>query len=480
SAYVSQNAANRYAQAPQVPSRNFWTRGWENFSIFDLIPGVGCSASLGVNESNADAGLSPDATPRSDAALTDARNRDVVSDTGDTGFQSVCDTYAPFTPLAPVRPNTPLNNIVLGGPNGEFVCYQEWNWVPARDPIPGYGSPYVDGYAILNRVTGAITRLNVIHREDAYARNCSFSDDGRYVVVLESPHAAGPEQIVLYDLQDPASPRRITVTAGNDSSVAGVISSDGTRLYFVSHATDLTSEPNPHGGIFQYDVRTGRLNRLPLPNVYFNSVEYGIDLNRPALSLSADGRRLAFVAMSSVTSAIPQIYLADLETYHISQISSASNYSALPFTSGTGHRVLFTSSSGGGVFLWEEGSGLRLVSTAPDGSPLRYGNIGSGISRDGTRVAMSAQDSRVVPGAWPTLPGRQDAFTELVVLNLSTGRRNLVYQNLCLGIRFGMGAISADGHFGIGSFAGFYDRGDANSFYMYPLLGFSVDHFLNP
>ncbi|MBF0493489.1 MAG: hypothetical protein HQM15_12020, partial [Deltaproteobacteria bacterium] len=44
STYASQNTANRYAQAPQAPARNFWTSGWENFSVFfDLIPFVGCA-----------------------------------------------------------------------------------------------------------------------------------------------------------------------------------------------------------------------------------------------------------------------------------------------------------------------------------------------------------------------------------------------------------------------------------------------------
>lgn len=62
-------------------------------------------------------------------------------------------------------------------------------------------------------------------------------------------------------------------------------------------------------------------------------------------------------------------------------------------------------------------------------------------------------------------------------MNLNTGRRALVYQSLCLGLRFGVGAISADGHYGVGSFIGI-DR--SNNLYAYPLLGFNVDLFLNP
>ncbi|MBF0491160.1 MAG: hypothetical protein HQM15_00075 [Deltaproteobacteria bacterium] len=63
SAYVSQASANRYAQAPQAPSRNFWTRGWENFSIFDLIPFVGCTPERITLPSNQDGGIGDGSIP---------------------------------------------------------------------------------------------------------------------------------------------------------------------------------------------------------------------------------------------------------------------------------------------------------------------------------------------------------------------------------------------------------------------------------
>ncbi|MBF0492535.1 MAG: PD40 domain-containing protein [Deltaproteobacteria bacterium] len=481
SAYASQNAANHYAQAPQAPSRNFWTRGWENFSIFDLIPGVGCSASLGVNESNADAG----ATDRPD------------------GFVSVCNTYAPFTPLASIRPNTPLNAIVLGGPNGEFVCYQEWNYVPPRDPLPpSTYTPYVDGYAILNRGTGGITRLPIVHNQEFSSRTCSLSDDGRYAVVIESPHAAGPEQILLVDLQNPNSPRRLT--AGDASSVAGVISADGSTVYFISRASNLTSDFNGNGGIFAYDVARRTMSRLPLPSdIHFPVSPLDGTLTQE-LALSADGNRLVFTANSNSSDDVlyAQVYLFDRRTNNTIRLSSSisgqegSHYSLEPYISGDGRRVLFTSASDNLIpgttgfrtyhaILWEEGRGLRLLSTTPDGRPLGSPNYFTrsdtyGISRDGSRAFITSSDPQILPDMWNTLPPGYMAAgaQELLALDLNTGRRSLIYQSLCLGLRFGIGAISPDGRYGVGSFMGIDP--ETNNPYAYPLLGFGVDYFLDP
>ena len=85
---------------------------------------------------------------------------------------------------------------------------------------------------------------------------------------------------------------------GNDNSTAAMISGDGSRVVFVSDATDLLgqgADSNDAGDIFLYDIPTGKVTRI---STSFNNKNIGGNFDSQMPSISRDGTYVAFSSMA--------------------------------------------------------------------------------------------------------------------------------------------------------------------------------------
>lgn len=430
--------------------------------LLSIPSGIGCGASTVTNE------------------LQDASAHSDTSDASTT-----CNPYdSSFSPLPPTMDSHVYDLMGLGGSEGQFVCYSRLFFSPGSPPVP-------DGerdYTLFNRISGQRITLPVVHNFGSSQGDCSVSDDGHLMVVNET--SSSPtlnSQILLFDVTRPDRPRRILISQsptgdpGDDQSMGARITPDGNNVFFISRAHNLTTDVNTDGGIFVYDVGARTLRRLSTPpGLHF--------LGGAGLSISTNGRRLAFSAPSSDDARLSQGYVFDLDTETTVRFSSSSSGEssnggvANPYLSGNGHRIAFTSDATnldgnnngyGNVFLWEEGNGIRILTSSPMGSPPLYGpSEALGISRDGNRVLVDTNIALITPGL-------RRPYHQLFALDLNSGRRALIGDGHCGYSQLGSRAfIDASGHSGVASFfrmeqvPGLSAEGN-------PLVFFGIDSFFH-
>lgn len=272
-----------------------------------------------------------------------------------------------------------------------------------------------------------------------------MSPDGRYVVYESSAILAsganGQRQIFLRDRQTNQT-ELISVdtagTAGNSSSYAPAISSDGRYVVFESTSTNLvTGDLNGASDIFLRDRQAGTTTRV---SVGASSVE--ANGASAQASLSADGRYLAFYSYASNLMATAttngNVFLRDLQSGSNTLVSVApggaagNGVSSSPSISADGSRIAFWSyasnlvaSDANGlwdIFLYDSNASIKisLVSVATDGTQKNQGNdsisrvVQPTISADGNVVAFSTTATNLVAGD-------TNAMQDVFIRKISTG-----------------------------------------------------------
>ena len=159
-----------------------------------------------------------------------------------------------------------------------------------------------------------------------------FTPDGRKFAFL-STEVGHPPALILQDVR---TGRRRTLVSREWDRIENIeqgrfvnisrvlhISPDGNLLAF-------TAQKNHRDSIYLYDVRRGRLRRIPLPGFQTAS----------SPSISPDGKRIAFAGMRD---SFTDIYLYDLDTQEIRQLTNDPEDDAMPVFSPNGRSIVYSS-----------------------------------------------------------------------------------------------------------------------------------------
>lgn len=197
---------------------------------------------------------------------------------------------------------------------------------------------------------------------DGDSRNASISNDGRYVFLtstgtnLVSGDSNGKEDAFLVDRQNLTTIRisnGIGMSESNGDTTDGVISGDGNYAFFVSDATNLTTDDT--GGraqLFSYHIPTETIELISK-----DSEGNIADQNIVDVKCSDDGRFVTFVTNARNFNGEPSryffdVYLRDISAETTTRISirqdgeQAEGHSELPAISGDGRYIGFQTVSG--------------------------------------------------------------------------------------------------------------------------------------
>ena len=200
---------------------------------------------------------------------------------------------------------------------------------------------------------------------------------------------------------------------GNGLSLTPVLSPDGTKAAFATDATNLfPGDTNGHRDIVIKDLATGVVTQV---SVNAAGVEGDGDSNAPVFS--PDGTKVAFVStatnlVAGDTNGAMDVFVKDLVTGVVTRVSTGNageqgnGDSYKPIFSADGTKLLFTSLAsnfssrdGNGasdVFVKDlVTGGLTLVSVDATGASANAASLGDAISADGTRVLFESGASNV-------------------------------------------------------------------------------------
>jgi hypothetical protein len=279
---------------------------------------------------------------------------------------------------------------------------------------------------------------------------------------LDPRDSDGYGDIYVKDVTTGALTLASTTAAGVKSDLESgsepSLSADGTKVAFSTHATNFDpGDTDIYTDVYVKDLTTGALSLV-------STTAAGLKGNRDSgsPSLSADGTKLAF--LSRATNLNPgdgdtrsDVYVKNLVTGSLRLASTndadakANQPSDSPSLSGDGHRVAFdsnatnldpraTSISFSDVYVKDLTTGdLTLASTNDADVKGNHVSLFPSLSEDGTRVSFSSWSSNLDPED-------TDGNTDLYVKNLTTGDIMLASTS-DIGVHAGgaNGSLSADG-----------------------------------
>ena len=292
-----------------------------------------------------------------------------------------------------------------------------------------------------NLTTGAVMRLSSSAagvQGDAASADPVFSPDGTRVLFasqasnLVAGDTNGKFDIFVKTIATGAITRVSTNAAGvqaNGDSSTAVFSPDGTKVAFLSNATNLVAgDTNGVIDLFVKDLVTGAVTRIP-----FNAFGGFSGLPGSAagsFAFSPDGARIAVSANSS-------LYLVDLATGAATRLSTRGDGSlsddavfpgsSQPAFSPDGTQVAFGSNATflvagdtngvTDVFVKELNTGaVSRVSTSATGAEANSFSLNLRFSPDGTQIAFLTLADNLVPGVSAFAIVVKDVGTGLVTL----------------------------------------------------------------
>ena len=317
-------------------------------------------------------------------------------------------------------------------PDGTAVLFPS----DASDLVSGDGDGAPDWF-LRDLVRGTTTLLSVDGETRVESNQARFSPDGSAIVLTSGG-------VRLYDVATGAT-TLVSVAGdgsgrpGNGRSQTPIFSPDGTKVAFLSHATDLVAQPTTgQGDVFVRDLAAGTTTLV-------SGVASGGNNTSFAPTFSPDGRRVGFLSLA--TDLVPvadfnnlqDFFVRDLATGHIElvSVSTAGTAAGQPFLAIfdppwflPDGRVLFTSNADDlvpndanqspDVFVRDlDADTTELVSVNAAGTAS--GNGGSDMGRplpDG-RVAFQSGAHDLVPGG--TIRGR-----DIFIRDLDAGTTTLV------------------------------------------------------
>jgi Tol biopolymer transport system component len=254
-----------------------------------------------------------------------------------------------------------------------------------------------------------------------------FSPDGHAIAFtgfasnLVAGDANNASDIFLKDLASGAI-ARVSVAAdgteANDSSSDATFSPDGTRITFVSSASNLVpDDTNGVADVFVKDLLSGTVTLV-------SAAADGSEANGSSLFgdpvFSPDGRTVAFRSNASNlvagdTNGVADIFIKDLRTGEVVRVSTsadggqANGLSNHPVFSPDGRAIAFESVASNlveadtnglqDVFAKNLKTGdVTLVSATPDGTPANAASNAATFSHQGNELAFASFASNLVPG----------------------------------------------------------------------------------
>ena len=215
---------------------------------------------------------------------------------------------------------------------------------------------------------------------------------------------------------------RVSVASdGSQASIAlsddPTISADGTRIAFESRATNLVAgDSNGDDDIFVHDTVTGTTTRVSVAS----DGTQGNNHSRLA-TISADGTKVAFISWASNlvagdTNIREDVFVHDLTSGTTTRVSVADDGSQVPAVlvstisiSGDGTKVAFVTDRSDlvagdtnaklDVFVRDTTAGTTTrVSVASDGTQADFGSDSPSLSADGTAIAFRSEARNLVAG----------------------------------------------------------------------------------
>lgn len=313
---------------------------------------------------------------------------------------------------------------------------------------------------IKDLATGVMTRLSTDasgNQANSNSMDPVFSPDGSkvaftsYASNLVPSDTNGAYDIFVKDLTTGAVTRVTTDSAGNQGnghSAGLVFSPDGTKVSFISAASNLVlGDTNGKGDIYVKDLITGTITLISTDMT-------GLQGNSHSHSpiFSPDGTKIAFYSEASNlvpgdTNGMRDIFVKDLMTGEITLVSTdtagnlGNSSSDSPVFSPDGSKIAFASYASNfspsdtngayDLFVKDLVTGaITLVSTDAAGN---LGNGGSGnpvFSPDGTQIAF-------VSGASNLVPDDTNGMLDVFVVTLEEKRSEIIH-----------GGIAADTFYG--------------------------------
>jgi Tol biopolymer transport system component len=203
----------------------------------------------------------------------------------------------------------------------------------------------------------------------------------------------------------------------NGGSDRAALSANGRYVAFVSDSTNLVpGDTNLYQDVFVHDRQTGVTTR---ESVASNGTQANGNTGNSSLSLSADGRYVAFDSLASNlvandTNDNYDIFVRDRQTGTTTRVSvaiggaQANDNSFGPTLSANGRYVAFYSAASnlvandtneaGDVFVHDRQTGTTArVSISSNGGQGDFSSSGSSISADGRYIAFDSQSTNLVP-----------------------------------------------------------------------------------
>jgi Tol biopolymer transport system component len=344
--------------------------------------------------------------------------------------------------------------------------------------------------------TGLVSVSRAGGEGNGHSLDPSISANGRFVVFrsrasnLVAADARRSYDVFVRDLTTDST-RRVSISMrggeANAPSPSAAISASGRFVAFSSHASDLVEgDTNSRQDVFVHNIKTGRTRRVSVSSDGEQANGASGELSEDGLSISADGRLVAFSSeatnlVAGDTNDFSDVFVHDLRTRVTRRVSPIDTPSGEPAISANGRFVAFVSgfiapivyvrdlktrqtrrlhvgrypsiSASGRFVAFESDSELvrgdtndevdvfvrdvrtgktRLVSVGLNGTPVNDGSFDSSISASGRFVAFYSDATNLVRRE----TGRPDVF----VRDLKARRTR----------RMGVGrrpAISADARF---------------------------------
>ena len=273
--------------------------------------------------------------------------------------------------------------------------------------VPGDTNGDLDAF-LVDVAGGAITRVSP--NSGGSSIGVAVSDDGGTVV-----YSGRTDDGFETSVWDRATGTTTPVVQGNGGMWGFDLSDDGSRIAFISEASDLVpGDTNGSTDVFLADTTTGAIARVEAGA----GVLWGV-------CISGDGTRVAFA--STTTALVPSgaadtnggadLFLADPQTLDVVRLTNGNAPSNTePTISDDGTIVAFNSKAtdlAGGerdrdenedIFLWNADTDLisRITRSREDAA---FSAVYPVVSGDGRTVAFNSGDPNLSPGATVTDPG---------------------------------------------------------------------------
>ena len=300
--------------------------------------------------------------------------------------------------------------------DGRFVAFMSDATNLVSGDTNGFGDVFLH-----DRQTGATTRVSISSSgaqangiSDSYV---SISENGRFIAFhseaanLVSGDANGVADVFVHDRQAGIT-ERISLDSNeiqaNGGSFNPSISADGRFVAFASNATDLVSgDTNSSTDVFVRDRALGVTTRV---SVNSSGVEADRGGREPAIS--GNGRYVAFTSLATNLMDVEpygygHIFVHDRQTGTTTLVSTSAGWqlvgtSSAPDLSADGRFITFEfEDRGDGLAFWaillhDQLTGVTEQISGPGGGE-DDSSFGPAISADGSLVAFSSFNSRLVP-----------------------------------------------------------------------------------